>query len=817
MSRPKPKRTRSIDPVQPLSNRKLWYFRLVALIGVPLILFGVVELGLRLAGFGYPTAFLLKSSNRNEKTFVQNNQFGWRFFGPRAARIPSPVSIPREKPHGTIRIFVFGESAAFGDPQPRFGLPRMLQAVLELRHPDQKFEVVNAAMTAINSHVIRLMARDCAQARADVWVIYMGNNEVVGPFGPGTVFGSQTAPRWLIRAVFAAKATRIGQAIGRVIELVKKTAGSDAWEGLRAFTQYKLAASDPRLRGVYRNFEQNLSEIIAAGRKSGAKIILCTVAVDLRDCAPFASMHRPTLTVDELNEWERFYAAGVKNQVEENYRKALDQFEAAARIDDQFAELLFRYAQCLLALNDAPKAHKAFVAARDLDALRFRCDSKLNEIIRRYAVGGVVLVDAERAFAEASPDGIPGAELFLEHVHLTLQGNYLLAGLIAKKVEELFALPRSSHWPSISECAMRLGYTSRSAQLIISDIRGRLLDVPFTYQLNHEDQIRRLTELARSLPPPNSPAALGEAIAVVQAALERWPSDPVLWEQFAELKQAEGDLPGALAAAQRALELLPSSAGLWELQGILLAQQAKFEEAIGSFKRALSLDPQAVWDRYNLALCLRKLGRSEAALVEFRRALRLNPRHGTGWLALGQLYEEMGRTNDAVECFSRALTNRVNQPGDMANLARFCFSKGWLEAAVTNFMAAVELAPTDPELRLEAGRALAAAGRLEDAAEQYRMAVELDPTRAQAHMQLGVTLGRLGQHALAEQQFRRVLQIDPNLLEARVNLGVALYRQGKFDDALKQFEEVLRHNPTDPTALRFVQEMQKRTSLPADR
>ena len=100
----------------------------MALIGAPLLVFGLLELGLRLAGFGYPTAFLLKSSNHGENTFVQNNQFGWRFFGPRAARLPEPISIPRQKPPDTVRIFVFGESAAYGDPQPRFGLPRMLDS-----------------------------------------------------------------------------------------------------------------------------------------------------------------------------------------------------------------------------------------------------------------------------------------------------------------------------------------------------------------------------------------------------------------------------------------------------------------------------------------------------------------------------------------------------------------------------------------------------------------------------------------------------------------------------------------------------------------
>ena len=91
------------------------------------------------------------------------------------------------------------------------GCPACWKPCLDLRHPDKKFEVVNAAMTGINSHVILPLARDCAEARGDVWVIYMGNNEVVGPFGAGTVFGSQTMPLPLIRAGLALKATRTGQ------------------------------------------------------------------------------------------------------------------------------------------------------------------------------------------------------------------------------------------------------------------------------------------------------------------------------------------------------------------------------------------------------------------------------------------------------------------------------------------------------------------------------------------------------------------------------------------------------------------------------
>jgi len=79
------------------------------MVGAPAVFFAVLELGLRLAGYGYPTGFLLPSSNDGRKTFVENNQFGWRFFGRQMAREPYPFSISQAKPAGTVRIFVFGE------------------------------------------------------------------------------------------------------------------------------------------------------------------------------------------------------------------------------------------------------------------------------------------------------------------------------------------------------------------------------------------------------------------------------------------------------------------------------------------------------------------------------------------------------------------------------------------------------------------------------------------------------------------------------------------------------------------------------------
>ena len=55
--------------------------------------------------------------------------------------------------------------------------------------------------------------------------------------------------------------------------------------------------------------------------------------------------------------------------------------------------------------------------------------------------------------------------------------------------------------------------------------------MPFTFQANHDEQVRRLTEALHQSPPPNSAAALGEAQAAAETALARWPDDAWLWEQ----------------------------------------------------------------------------------------------------------------------------------------------------------------------------------------------------------------------------------------------------------------------------------------------
>jgi len=807
-------------PTSCIAGWKAWFFRLLAFIAAPVVFWALCELGLRLAGVGYPTEFLLPSSRNGQKTFIQNNKFCWRFLGPQLARLPYPLCIEQPKPPGTIRIFVLGESAAKGEPKPYFGLPRMLLAMLSLRHPGTRFEVENAAVTAINSHVILPIARDCAAADGDFWVIYMGNNEVVGPFGAGTVFGSQTPPLPFIRGAIALKATRLGQFFDAVLQWTqKKPSQRDAWGGMKMFLHEQVRADDPRMEAVYRNFKRNLADIIQTGRKAGVGIVVSTVAVNLKDCAPFGSEHRPDLSERLKATWEKFYQLGIAAQQATNHEEAAGYFREAAQIDDTFADLRFRQAECALALGRTAEASQNFQQARELDTLRFRCDRRLNDLTRQTAANRqserILLADAESAFARESPDGLPGGNLFYEHVHPNFAGNYLLARTIAEQLEKLLpeqaggsADPRQP-WPTAGDCARRLGWSDWARLDAEASILDRLQEPPFTAQLNNDAQKQQLQELLNSMRPATSPQGIREARQVCEKALAEAPDEPELLNQLASLQEAAGDFAGAAATERRSLELRPSSGGEWQKLGEILVRLGQREAAVDALERSLALDPQDVDSLANLAQTMSALGRRAEAIVDYRRAVRLQPRFSFAWIGLGETYEAMGRRAEAEDCYHKALAGHL-YPWESEVLAHFCERRGWLEAAATNYSSAIQTKPSNVRLRIAAGQNLVALKRYAEAGEQFSEAARLQPGLAEAHYFYGSVLGVQGKPAAAAEQFNEALRLKPDLLEARINLGAALMNSGRDAEALAQFEEVLQRCPTNVPALQAVQFLRAR-------
>lgn len=819
-----PDGTRAPKGDQPGStNRRRRLFRLLTVLLVPPLALALLEGSLRSVGYGYPTGFFRRGVADGRPVLLDNEKFGWRFFGPNVARAPRPLVLPAAKPKETIRIFVLGESAAFGDPQPEFGLPRILEVLLQERWPAARFEVVNAAMTAINSHVVLPIARDCAQADGDFWVVYMGNNEVVGPFGSGTVFGRQAPPLALIRGSLALKGTRSGQLLASLPQLWRsRPASPTEWRGMEMFLAHQVRQDDPRMATVYAHFERNLADILDTGRRRGVKIIVSTVIGNLKDCAPFASAHRSDLPPAQAAEWTRLYQEGVQAEQTGHSAAAIVAFENAARIDDQFADLQFRWARCCLALGFEEEARRRFRLARDADTLRFRVDSRINDLIRRIAAQregqGISLVDAEELAARESPHGLPGEELLYEHVHLNFHGNYLLARTLAEQVakslpDTITQHPDSSRsWMSQSNCARRLGWTDWNRYEAVESMIQRLNDPPFTGQLDHSKRQRRLLGEIESLRLALQPTALRQAAAQYQRALAVAPDDWVLHHNLARLLRRLGDLEGAAKSCQEVIRLLPHSSEPRVQLGVLLTEQGQNEEAMRHLDAALRLKPRSVPAMNGRGLALARQGRYDAAIREYERALRIEPYSGEAHLNLGIALSTQGKTNEARQHFRQALDRRLKNADAMVTLGKMCFGQGWVNEAITNFTDAVRLEPAHALAHFCLGGALASVGRRPEAQQHFAQAVRLDPHLGEARLGLGIELGRQGRHLEALEQFAEAVRLKPDLTEARLNLGIALQRQQRIEEARLQFQEALRLDPANALARKYIEAGQARTN-----
>jgi len=83
----------------------------------------------------------------------------------------------------------------------------------------------------------------------------------------------------------------------------------------------------------------------------GVPIILSTVASNLKDCAPFASLHRAAFDEHQQAAWDQAYQAGVASENAGAYPEALDSYSKAAAVDPEFAELQYRMGRCHLAIS----------------------------------------------------------------------------------------------------------------------------------------------------------------------------------------------------------------------------------------------------------------------------------------------------------------------------------------------------------------------------------------------------------------------------------------------------------------------------------
>lgn len=687
-------------------RRRLWIYRLTSLVLGPVLFLGLLETGLQLAGYGRPTSFFLaRQGAKGELSLTDNPEFGRRFFPPSLVRAPVSLAFPAAKPAGTCRVFVLGESAAMGIPDPSTSFARILEVMLRDRFPKVRFEVINTALVAINSHAVVDIARECARYQPDLFVVLLGNNEVVGPFGAAGVIGPYAPSRRLIRTSLWVKDTRIGQLMSaglRATRLAGK--GPRYWDGMAMFQGSRVPADDPRLRATYAHFRENLGQVCEAGLSAGAKVVVCTVPVNLADCPPFASEHSARLAPAQRTAWEAFYREGVQQHAAGQFTEALRHLDDATRIDDTFAELEFLRGRCLTALGRNAEARQASIRARDLDALRFRADSTLNETIRQVAATdqarGVLLVDAEREFAANSPNGLPGKDLFYEHVHLTFSGNHLLASGVFQKIAKLVDPAMRLGPQALSEqtCAERLAYTQRERTRNAIRIHEMLQNPPFTEQLDNAERERHWEEQAQERQQALGPEALQAAVDTCRTALQTAPDDWMLRTHYAYLLTELGAPSQAVTQYEAIIKQRPYGVMAIDKLATLRLKAGQLNEAAAGFQAALRIQPGDSAAAYGQAEVLAARGKVRDAIAAYDKQVNKEPDRVEALRRMAGFLDHLGKPKQAQGRLQEALSLDPNDPLTHVDLANALAKAGDLDGAITHSEAALRLRPNWPTM-----------------------------------------------------------------------------------------------------------------------
>lgn len=689
-----------------IPKRRLWVYRIIALIVIPVVFFSLLELTLRLFHFGYPSTPLVETTINDTNYVHENSAFAYRFFPKALAQEFVPIHFKADKPKGVLRIFILGGSAAQGIPDPAYSFGRILDVMLQIRYPNMKFEILPLAMTAINSNVVVEIAKDCTKYEPDLFIVYLGNNEVVGPYGPGTMLTPIISNRSLLHLTIKLKATKISQMITQGLEKLNILKSPyKKWKGMEMFLQNKVQLNDPRLKVTYQNFRDNLEELNQISYKNGIKIIYSTVVSNLKDCAPFNSVHRANLKSSDRQKWDELYSSGSALEEDGKYSEAITKYLEAAKIDSQYANLQYKLGRCYWRSGNFKEAGKSYIQAMEYDCNRFRADKRINEIIRSAAKeipGTTFLADALSEIEKRSPHGIPGNEFLYEHVHLNFKGNYLVAKTILNQLEHVFSdilkEQRTDESVQISDslCAAYLAYNNFERYRILKLVlNGLIMQPPFTNQLYHSETVEDLEVEIDSLKHIIKTQDSNQTIDSFEYALRKRPSDWLLNEKFADYL-AEDDV-------------------------------RKFQEAAKHYKFVIETIPHAPNAYVKLGVVFGKLGQLQKALEYFQLAIKKNPATARAYFNSALIYQKFNKLDLAVKNYQKVVSYEPADSKAYNNMAFILFQQGDLSRAMATIEEGLKAAPNDLYLNYNKALFLYQSGRRTEAIEQLRHVIRIAP------------------------------------------------------------------------------------------
>jgi tetratricopeptide (TPR) repeat protein len=420
---------RGIKPKNVDRSRTL-AFKIIS-VAVPFCLLALLECGLRLFYYGYDLSLFIEYPQDKNYLFLNPDASKRYFINQKNATTGNVEPFCKVKTPGTRRIFVLGESTTIGYPYFHNGsFHRWLQYRLAYTFPDQHFEIINIALTAVNSYTALGFAREVVDYQPDAVLIYTGHNEYYGAMGVGSTEQLGGNPT-LVNALLRSRSLKIVQLAADLYRkaLAMGATGKSENDGTRmqrmVAEQQIPYQSELYERGV-EQFRANMGAMLDLFAGHNVPVFISNLVSNERDLKPFVSFPVDSTRypgfLPNYHTGLHLLEKGDSVQAYRYFKKAEQSYNAHAVCNYYLGQLEERR-------GNGKAASVYFAKARDLDGLRFRAPGEFNTIIGQLvgSHSNTHLVDTKRAFESESWDGIIGKELILEHVHPDLKGYALMS------------------------------------------------------------------------------------------------------------------------------------------------------------------------------------------------------------------------------------------------------------------------------------------------------------------------------------------------------------------------------------------------------
>jgi len=645
--------------LQAMNPRRRCLFTLLAVL-LPLLLLGLFELLLRWIDFGPDLALFSQERFQGRTWYTLNPACKNRYFGnsTRFTPDPSPEYLGADKPAGTFRIFCLGGSTTVGYPYWYNGaFASFLRERLKALCPGQPVEVINLGMTATNSYTVLDIGRELFRYQPDLVIVYDGHNEFYGALGVASnarLTTSRTLNLLYLRLVHMRTfqlvregllkvlglfGTQDEESVGRTTLMEQVAGGRTVPQGSRLYNQ------------AFEIFQKNMLALADLCRQHHIPLLFSTQASNLRQQVPFVSLHAAGLDPAVIRRFQQLFQIGRDLQARGQADSARVPFQEAMQLDSSYAEVHYRLAQCCDALGHKEQALHEYQRARDLDALRFRTDSRFNDLIRSMAHReGCQVADIELCFKAASPDSLIGLNLISEHLHPTARGQFLMAAEYARILQQRGLPVPAAAWEHGGAAAESLLWQNRPLTPVddyMAERKIALLTTRWPFQTRAlpipavpaSDTLRALADQAvrnqfgwvtvheRAAAYYLRRGERGRAAKEYETIINQLPHQVMAYLHLAKIHYDDQDFVKAETLLLASLQVEPTRVATRVLGDICLKQRRlteaiRYYESLGRFPEDPATAPDTA---YMLALAYFATGKAELAVSLLERTLRRFP------------------------------------------------------------------------------------------------------------------------------------------------------------------------------------------------